>query len=88
MPQPGSSLDDSAASTVEPLVDCTGVVETALVAALKLAAEAKEWEIVGRLADELQARRIARRPHRNLASKSASPAARRDRQHGRKRTLG
>lgn len=81
-------MDDSAAGPVELLVDCTGVVETALVVALKLAAEAKEWGIVGRLADELQARRITRRPRRNVDSKTASSAARRDRHRERKRNLG
>jgi hypothetical protein len=59
------------------LVDGTGVVEAALVAALKLAAEAKEWGIVGRLADELQARRIHAEasPQSGLEKRFLSPLA-------------
>jgi len=37
-----------------------GVVETALAAALRLAAEAERWEIVAQLAEELAVRRQAR----------------------------
>jgi hypothetical protein len=81
-------LDDSAVSPVEPLVDCTGVVETALVAALKLAAEAKQWDIVGRLADELQARRVMRRPHGDPDSNSASQPASREHLPARKPATG
>jgi len=41
--------DDSEVSAAEPLLECTGVVETGIAAALKLAAEAQQWDIVARL---------------------------------------
>ena len=60
-PQPGRVPDYSETSGVEPLVGCMGVVETAIAAALKLAAEAQQWDVVFVLAQELVARRVSRR---------------------------
>jgi hypothetical protein len=48
---------------LEPLADCTGVVETAIAAALKLAAEARQWEVVIELARDLALRREAKIRH-------------------------
>jgi len=59
-PERRGAADDSGASVSEPLVDCTGVVETAIAAALRLAAEAQQWDIVVVLARELEARRVSR----------------------------
>jgi len=57
----GTIGDDSPETdSVPPELDLRGVVETALARALMLAAEAGRWELVGRLAAELEARRIAR----------------------------
>ena len=56
-PERGGASDDSEATAEVPLADCTGVVETAIAAALKLAAEAQQWDIVAQLARELEARR-------------------------------
>lgn len=58
-PERGGASDDSEASEAEPLLDCTGVVETAIAAALKLAAEAQQWDVVVVLAQELHARRVS-----------------------------
>lgn len=41
-------------------LELAGVVETALASALTAAARAGQWELVGRLAAELEARRTAR----------------------------
>jgi len=41
-------------------LSCVPNVETALAEALRLAAEAERWEIVGQLAEELAARRRRR----------------------------
>jgi hypothetical protein len=41
-------------------LDLRGVVEPALGRALLLAAEAGQWALVGQLASELEARRVAR----------------------------
>jgi hypothetical protein len=41
-------------------LDLRGVVEPALSRALLLAAEAGQWALVGQLASELEARRVAR----------------------------
>jgi hypothetical protein len=54
------SLDDSRGDGRLAPEALVGVVETALAEALRLAAEAKRWEIVAQLADELAARRRAR----------------------------
>jgi hypothetical protein len=59
-PERGGAPDDSEGCEVEPLVDCAAVVETAIAAALKLAAEAQQWDIVAQLALELEARRAIR----------------------------
>jgi hypothetical protein len=56
-PERGGASDDSEACEGEPLADCMGVVETAIAAALKLAAEAQQWGLVAQLAQELEARR-------------------------------
>jgi hypothetical protein len=54
------SLDDSGGGRrLEPEA-LVGVVETSLAEALRLAAEAKHWEIVAQLAEELATRRRAR----------------------------
>lgn len=58
-PQPGRTTS-LAAVVYADQVDCTGVLETAIAAALQLAAEAQQWEIVGQLARELEARRVNR----------------------------
>jgi hypothetical protein len=49
--------------------DLTGVVETALARALVLAAEAKRWDVVSQLADELQKRGTTYAAHRRFALK-------------------
>ena len=54
------SVDDSRASGRLAPQELAGVVETALAAALRLAAESKRWEIVVQLAEELAARRSTR----------------------------
>jgi hypothetical protein len=54
------SLDDSSGSWWLRPEALVGVVETALAAALRLAAQAQRWELVARLAEELAARRRAR----------------------------
>jgi hypothetical protein len=48
--------------------ELSNVVETALARALVLAAEAKQWEMVTQIADELLARRHARGMLNRLAS--------------------
>lgn len=50
--------------------ELSNVVEAALAKALVLAAEAKRWEVVSKLADELQRRRTTPAGHRRLAQKS------------------
>ena len=46
----------------------SNVVETALAKALVLAAEAKQWEVVMQIADELEARRLSMPRARRRAS--------------------
>lgn len=54
------SLDESSAAGRLAPETLVGVVETALAAALRLAAEAERWEIVAQLAEELASRLRAR----------------------------
>jgi hypothetical protein len=54
------SLDDSSGGGRLAPEALVGVVETALAEALRVAAEAGQWDLVAQLADELMARRSAR----------------------------
>ena len=51
---------DESETNAEPLTDLGNVVETALAEALQLAAQAGQWEVVAKLAAELEARRVGR----------------------------
>lgn len=51
---------NSARSAIEPIVSSIEVVEAALAGALSQSACAGQWEVVTCLADELNARRLAR----------------------------
>ncbi len=70
-PGRGRASDDPEGSAAEPLADCSGVVETAITAALKLAAKAQRWDIVVGLAMVILGRQRPARKRRLICEMAA-----------------